>query len=1339
MPLDPPASDDPATMSVDLEMYLIPRNEPVVRVLTASSTPRVSSIAGAPGDRNHGRSSLTSDGHHRGDPLEALEAGTHSPGSPGRPPGASGDARGNRPSKPTAAGPSAGSSASATRPLRSSSATVSSSTAEGREKEGSGPPSSSGRDGGSQPPPSVGEVSSRSARRVSGAPPRGVSGAPPRGVSGTPRQEVSSQPAPVVSGSNAGQHTREPLSPLDLSASASPLQPEESPARRSGRSSAARRIQHSEPESPSDPGSDPAGSLDSSFSDNNATGPPPSAPEGRHRCPHPLCDKRYQCKKDAVKHVNDVHKESFPLPNGFARCPDRDCRKVFTRGGLTNHIRRKHPNLLPADSALDGDHLAPRPLPQAPPLPPAPEASLEDIHQFYRSELTWISSSWNPHLLTLHLRLTAGLISTDAAHADHCLSAYLLLPGFLEAVRAAARLPGAKQLKIEAPITYLRLFTSEGYSAHPEEIIITTVKQMLFKVRRSLSSRLPNSIPRHSQQCRKIDALTKAGRISKAARLADLLEQERNQEDDARPIQGRITREQALAVLSDLFPEANDLDDLGEDLALRDPLQLTSLDVDAAIKKLNIDRAAGFSGWSNRLLKHLYLQASQEDRHQLATNYANFFNKQLKGELSAHMRKYLAPVRLCLIPKTKNPSDLKFRPIGVGEVLFRLLGRAILSKVGKEIGGQIAPLQLAVGVSGGVEIAASVAGLLSAINDHQPLEEPDFSTMSLDVSNAFNNIRRSHILTGLDLRCPGLIPYFNLIYGTKVDLRWNDGSIIGTASTGVLQGDPLSTLFFAIGIQPLLCRLKSKLIDIEDSNDIPPYAKRGIIVAIADDITIHGRTPDLFQLSSMLKTLFDSHQLPLNIDKSWILGPRVFSQAGHSAIPCRRLLDGGKVLGVPIGDQSSCMTWLEKHFADNAPPERILGTLHAKTAVTLLKYSYNARMQYLRKTLPEPLVATAIFSQFDDKIDDALLTTGIADDRATLQILRSLPLDKGGLGMPFLNGHHGKRQHLITSMRTKEYLKSFYPSLVPDHTVLFNSQDIDLDGTPPDDLSDFILHFRARAPAEEDPLSIFIKACRQQSDGIDSSVSSAFHQQLLAADRLEEAAKFLSLQGVKQTFTVYPNGPRVSSETYLSHRVYVAAMRSNLLAPLRRGMGGEAICRCRSEPGVDLCIHPHHPSNCSLNGKERTFRHSEGCRLLVKLIHKACPNARVTLEPRDAGTRYPDIAVVEDSETYHIDVSIVEPTSRHAISSTQSSARTKGAAASFMERTKDNTYANTEWRDTVPFVLESTGLMGKRAEGLLEYITRDCPHLMSFFKGELSLLLARSEGKMRLHTQSLLL
>ena len=73
---------------------------------------------------------------------------------------------------------------------------------------------------------------------------------------------------------------------------------------------------------------------------------------------------------------------------------------------------------------------------------------------------------------------------------------------------------------------------------------------------------------------------------------------------------------------------------------------------------------------------------------------------------------------------------------------------------------------------------------------------------------------------------PSLIPYFFLIYGDSVDLRWSDGSIIGTAATGVLQGDPPSTLYFAIGIQPLLSRLKNKLRDIEDTNEISPYSKR---------------------------------------------------------------------------------------------------------------------------------------------------------------------------------------------------------------------------------------------------------------------------------------------------------------------------------------------------------------------------------------------------------------------------------------------------------------------------------------------------------------------------------
>ena len=164
----PLASEGPTNMSVDLETYLIPLTGPAARVPTATSTPRVSSIVGAPDDRTQGRSSFFPSEEQRGDILEPSKAGVD---LPVRHLGTIGAAGGDPPSKPTAAGPSAGPSDSATRSLRSASATVSSKAVDGRKKEGSGPPTSV-KDGGFQPPPSVGEVSGRPTRGVSHAPTR---------------------------------------------------------------------------------------------------------------------------------------------------------------------------------------------------------------------------------------------------------------------------------------------------------------------------------------------------------------------------------------------------------------------------------------------------------------------------------------------------------------------------------------------------------------------------------------------------------------------------------------------------------------------------------------------------------------------------------------------------------------------------------------------------------------------------------------------------------------------------------------------------------------------------------------------------------------------------------------------------------------------------------------------------------------------------------------------------------------------------------------------------------------------------------------------------------------
>jgi hypothetical protein len=67
--------------------------------------------------------------------------------------------------------------------------------------------------------------------------------------------------------------------------------------------------------------------------------------------------------------------------------------------------------------------------------------------------------------------------------------------------------------------------------------------------------------------------------------------------------------------------------------------------------------------------------------------------------------------RGALIP---NLEAGKFRLIGIGEAWYRLLGRCILKEVGREVGDQLPLLQMGCGVSGGSEIAARTAQVVSS-------------------------------------------------------------------------------------------------------------------------------------------------------------------------------------------------------------------------------------------------------------------------------------------------------------------------------------------------------------------------------------------------------------------------------------------------------------------------------------------------------------------------------------------------------------------------------------------------------------------------------------------------
>ena len=97
-----------------------------------------------------------------------------------------------------------------------------------------------------------------------------------------------------------------------------------------------------------------------------------------------------------------------------------------------------------------------------------------------------------------------------------------------------------------------------------------------------------------------------------------------------------------------------------------------------------------------------------------------------------------------LIPLAKNPG---VRPIGVWEVLRRIVGKAIISVVRPEIMSCTGQLQLCAGQASGCEAA------VHAISD---IFEEQFTDalLLIDADNAFNSLNRKVLLYNIRYLCP---------------------------------------------------------------------------------------------------------------------------------------------------------------------------------------------------------------------------------------------------------------------------------------------------------------------------------------------------------------------------------------------------------------------------------------------------------------------------------------------------------------------------------------------------------------------------------------------------------
>ena len=150
-----------------------------------------------------------------------------------------------------------------------------------------------------------------------------------------------------------------------------------------------------------------------------------------------------------------------------------------------------------------------------------------------------------------------------------------------------------------------------------------------------------------------------------------------------------------------------------------------------------------------------------------------------------------------LIPLDKNPG---VRPIGICEVVRRIIGKAVMATVKGEVLEAAGPLQLCAGQEAGAE--AAVHAMKTVFED-----AATDAVLFVDASNAFNNLNRKVALLNIRFICPAIATILINCYRHHTVL-FVGGSVL-LSQEGTTQGDPLAMAMFALATLPLIAKTKT--------------------------------------------------------------------------------------------------------------------------------------------------------------------------------------------------------------------------------------------------------------------------------------------------------------------------------------------------------------------------------------------------------------------------------------------------------------------------------------------------------------------------------------------------
>ena len=383
--------------------------------------------------------------------------------------------------------------------------------------------------------------------------------------------------------------------------------------------------------------------------------------------------------------------------------------------------------------------------------------------------------------------------------------------------------------------------------------------------------------------------------------------------------------------------------------------------------------------WKRILCSNQFKAEGKDLREQLATFARKIATKIVDpSTLEAYCANRLIP-----LDKAPGEAELQVRPIGVSEVMRRIVGKTISWSLSTEIQTAAGPLQVSAGLKAGAEAA------IHSMRETFELEATD-AVILVDAENAFNRLNRFVALHNMQFICPPLATVLINTYRTPGRLLITSGGEIFSAE-GTTQGDTLAMAFYGLGTRPILTRLKQSVPSV-------------LQVWFADDATGAGKLGVLRQWWEEIQTegiRFGYHVKP---KKSWLIlkDPARFDECSKifESSPINITIAGKRHLGAAIGTTQ---------FKDDYISEKVQRwTANIETLAKIAKSQPHAayaayihgeqhKYTYFKRTLID---ISDNLTQLDEAIDNLLIPTlfGCELNENERDII-SLPVKKGGLGM----------------------------------------------------------------------------------------------------------------------------------------------------------------------------------------------------------------------------------------------------------------------------------------------------------------------------------------------------